>query len=108
MAFLVPESFTRNTAGKIYKSKNDARNVVANELHDKIDNIKRPKKRMQKNVRNKDIAEAKNNYLCATFEKSILTKQWESSGKKTTFQKWNNKRTTKNKYAHLIGKPANK
>ena len=107
MAILVPENFTRNKAGKVYKSGNALQKRKGYKFcTDVTDKIRQPKKLAAKRVKDAEAAYMIQRSEGIKAESQEIYKDWEAYNrrnpdKKLSFQQWNNKRTKKDKYAHL-------
>lgn len=107
MAILVPENLTRNKAGKVFKSGNSLQKRKGFKFcTDVTDNIRQPKKLAAKRVKGMENAYQVQKAQGIKAESQEIYKKWERYNKQNpekilTFQQWNNKRTKKDKYAHL-------
>lgn len=107
MSILVPENLTRNKSGKVFKSGNSLQKRKGYKFCTDIsDKIRQPKKLASKRIKGIENAYQVQKAQGIKAENQEIYKDWETYNKrnpdkKLSFQQWNNKRTKKDKYAHL-------
>ena len=77
----VPENYSRNSSGGIFKSKNALQKRKRNSggvLAEDLKSIKRPKKLQAGRQKKIENAVQKNNYDAAKYTQAILTNLWHS------------------------------